>query len=269
MTLSYRTWLSHPWLKSAAGIGFIVATLLGIITMQRSRLANPSQWVSDPVLAEQQERVRLQLLKQVPSFGFDNLLADWTFLNYLQYYGDEEARSQTGYALAPDYFDAITQRDPRFVDIYLFLSGTLSYQLGKPEQAVALIDRGIASLSPQVNPDAFQLWRLKGLDQLLLLGDTTGSAQSHDMAAQWTEGTPNASLAPTFRRTADFLRRDPNSKLLRLEAWGSVFAGAIAANDRSTQTRAQKEIQALGGNISVENGRIKLVAPPPEPNPKK
>ena len=40
------------------------------------------------------------MLKNLPSFGFDNLIADWTFLKFLQYFGDDEARDVTGYDLA-------------------------------------------------------------------------------------------------------------------------------------------------------------------------
>ena len=30
------------------------------------------------------EKVRLNLLQKIPVFGFENLLADWVFLNFLQ-----------------------------------------------------------------------------------------------------------------------------------------------------------------------------------------
>src|SRR5690349_1754508 len=60
------------------------------------------------------EKIRLNLLQQAPTFGFDNVLADWVFLNFLQYFGDDPARLQTGYALSPEYFKVIIARDPRF-----------------------------------------------------------------------------------------------------------------------------------------------------------
>jgi hypothetical protein len=33
------------------------------------------------------EEVRLQLWRRMPSFGFDNLLANWVFLQFAQYFG--------------------------------------------------------------------------------------------------------------------------------------------------------------------------------------
>ncbi len=226
--------------------------------MQQVQLKRPSLWITDPKQAEQQESVRLQMLKQFPTFGFDNLIADWTFLNFLQYYGDTPVREKTGYSLSPEYFDIITRRDPRFVDTYLFLSGTVSYQLAKPELAIQMMDRGIAALSPQIHPKAFQVWRFKGLDQLLLLGDVPGSIKSHEMAAEWTKGTPDVGLEPIYRQIADFLRKDPNSVPVRLESWATIYAQATQVKDKQTQARAQQEIEKLGWQLEVVDGQLRL-----------
>jgi hypothetical protein len=233
--------------------------LVGVVLMQQVQLKRPSLWISDPQQAEQQESIRLQMLKQSPTFGFDNLIGDWAFLNFLQYYGDTPAREKTGYSLSPDYFDIITRRDPRFVDIYLFLSGTVSYQLGKPEQAIQLMDRGTAALSPQIHPKAFQVWRFKGLDQLLLLGDAPGSIKSHEMAAEWTKGTPDADLEPVFRQVAAFLHKDPNSIPVRLQSWATIYGQAAQAKDKQTQARAQQEIAKLGWELQIVDGQLKLM----------
>lgn len=229
--------------------------LVGIVFMQRSRLNKPSLWVSDPKQAEKQEAVRLDVLQRSPTFGFDNLLADWTFLNFLQYYGDTPVREKTGYSLSPKYFDIITHLDPRFVDIYLFLSGTISYQLGEPELAIKYMDRGTSALSPQVNPKAYQVWRFKGLDQLLLLGDIAGSIKSHEMAAQWAKGTPDEALAPLFQQIADFLRKDPNSIPVRLQSWVTIYGQALQVKDKQTQERAKQEIRKLGYELEIKDGQ--------------
>lgn len=70
----------------------------------------------------QTEKLRLNLLQKMPSFGYANLIADWIYLNFLQYFGDDEARAQTGYSLSPEYFEVILARDPRFLQAYLGLS---------------------------------------------------------------------------------------------------------------------------------------------------
>ncbi|MBW4693669.1 MAG: hypothetical protein KME27_18140 [Lyngbya sp. HA4199-MV5] len=249
------------WLRHLLGSVIAIASLAGVVLIQRSQLTRPSLWSSNPTQAEQQEAVKLRLLNQLPTFGFNNLVADWTFLNFLQYYGDNEVRAKTGYALSPQYFDIITRLDPRFVDIYLFLSGSISYQLGEPQVAVQLMDRGTAALSPQITPKAFQVWRFKGLDQLLLLGDIPGSIRSHEMAAKWVQGTPYQALTPLFEQTAAFLRRDPNSVPVRFQAWTSIYYQAAAVNDKTTQTRAEQEILALGGQMSLKDGQVVFALP--------
>jgi hypothetical protein len=238
-------------------------SLAGVILMQQARLSYPSLWVSDAKQAEQQEALRLEVLNKSPTFGFDNLLADWVFLNFLQYYGDTPVREQTGYTLSPQYFDLITQLDPRFVDIYLFLSGTLSYQLGNPELAIQYMNRGTEALSPQMHPTAYQVWRFKGLDQLLLLGDIPGSIHSHEMAAKWAQKSPDAYLAPVFQEVVDFLRKDPNSVPVRLKSWASIYAQATQVKDKQTQERAKQEVEKLGYQLQLKDGQMYLVPKKP------
>lgn len=247
---------NQGWISTLVAGAIAVATLTGIVWMQRSQLNRPSQWLENPQQAEQQEALRLNLVKQVPSFGFDNVIADWTFLNFLQYFGDTPAREKTGFSLSPKYFDVITRLDPRFVETYMFLSGSISYQLGEPELAISLMKRGTESLSPQINPRAFQVWRFMSLDQLLLLGDVPGAIHSLQMAAKWVEGTPYAEYGPLFNQTAAFLKKDPNSKPIRIASWATIYQQAVAIGDKRTQERAKQQIAALGGSISVKDGKL-------------
>jgi hypothetical protein len=249
--------------RFVVGGAIAAISLAGVILMQQARLSYPSLWVSDAKQAEQQEALRLEVLNKSPTFGFDNLLADWVFLNFLQYYGDTPVREQTGYTLSPQYFDLITQLDPRFVDIYLFLSGTLSYQLGNPELAIQYMNRGTEALSPQMHPTAYQVWRFKGLDQLLLLGDIPGSIHSHEMAAKWAQKSPDAYLAPVFQEVVDFLRKDPNSVPVRLKSWASIYAQATQVKDKQTQERAKQEVEKLGYQLQLKDGQMYLVPKKP------
>ncbi len=253
------------WISSVVIGTIAVAALAGVVWMQRSQLDRPSQWLENPQQADRQESLRLNLIKQSPSFGFDNVIADWTFLNFLQYFGDTPAREKTGFSLSPDYFDIITHLDPRFVEAYMFLSGSISYQLGKPELAIKLMQRGTEALSPKANPKAFQVWRFMNLDQLLLLGDVPGAIHSLEMAAKWTQGTPYADYSSLFQQTAAFLRKDPNSKPVRIASWATIYQQAVAIGDKQTQERARQQIEALGGKITVKNGQLVIENPPPEP----
>jgi len=135
---------SRKWLSLLVNGVIGLAALAGVVTMQSSGelggMSSVGVQGQKPLSAmsaasfkqaAQQEALQLKMLKTIPSFGFDNLIADWTFIKFLQYFGDDEARNVTGYNLSQDYFDIVTQRDPRWADIYLFLSTAISFYQGK------------------------------------------------------------------------------------------------------------------------------------------
>jgi hypothetical protein len=254
------------WSRVVQGAIALVA-IAGIITMQKGQLQRPSLNQETPQQAERRESLRLGVVKRLPNLGFNNMAANWAFLNFLQYYGDDAARQQTGYTLLPQYFDVITQRDPRFVDIYLFLTGSLSYQLGQPQLSAAYIKRGTDALSPPMHPRAFTLWRFLGLDQLLLTGDIPGAIHSHQMAAAWAADSSDPEVqkvAQGLGLTAKFLATDAEHRGVRFQAWSTIFAQAAALNDVKTQERAKQEILTLGGvQQEDQEGRIFFTLPPP------
>ena len=271
---------SRNWLSLLVN-GFIgLAALAGVVTMQSSRqlggmspVGVPGQKPLSAMSAAsfkqaaqqeaQQEALRLKMLKTIPSFGFDNLIADWTFLKFLQYFGDDEARDVTGYNLSQDYFDIVTQRDPRWADIYLFLSTAISFYQGKPETAVNLMERGTRalSLSPQIHSQSWIVWRTKGLDEFLLLGDIPESIRSHEMAADWVQGSPEGpELAPIFRATAEYLRRDPDSVSVRFIAWNTVYS---QTTDKLVRQRAKQALVKLGAQVQKDkDGNESFILPP-------
>jgi len=271
---------SRKWLSLLVNGVIGLAALAGVVTMQSSGQLGGMSPVGvqgqKPLSAKsaasfkqaaqqeaQQEALRLRMLKTIPSFGFDNLIADWTFLKFLQYFGDDEAREVTGYNLSQDYFDIVTQRDPRWADIYLFLSTAISFYQGKPETAVNLMERGTRALavSPQIHSQSWIVWRTKGLDELLLLGDIPESIRSHEMAADWVQGSPEGpQLAPIFRATAEYLRRDPDSVPVRFTAWNTVYA---QTTDKLVRQRAKQALVKLGAQVQKDkNGNESFILPP-------
>ena len=271
---------SRKWLSLLVNGVIGLAALAGVVAMQSSEQLGgmsavgvqeqkPLSGMSAASFKQaaqqeaQQEALRLKMLKTIPSFGFDNLIADWTFLKFLQYFGDDEARDVTGYNLSQDYFDIVTQRDPRWADIYLFLSTAISFYQGKPETAVNLMERGTRALavSPQIHSQSWIVWRTKGLDELLLLGDIPESIRSHEMAADWVQGSPEGpKLAPIFRATAEYLRRDPDSVPVRFIAWSTVYA---QTTDKLVRQRAKQALVKLGAQVQKDkDGNESFILPP-------
>lgn len=207
------------------------------------------------------ERLRLNLLKKIPAFGFDNLLADWVFIGFLIYFGDNEVRAVTDYRLSPEYFEVIIDRDPKFLDAYLFLSASSSLYAGMPERSVAMMSKGLESLSPQIPPRSYYIWRYKGIDELLFLGDAHSASKSFEKTAEWAStysDLESQQVAVRSTQTAEFLALNPNSKLAQVSAWSMVLENAV---DERTRNLAISRIEKLGGNVIVtpEGGlRIQL-----------
>ncbi|MFM2430580.1 MAG: hypothetical protein RLZZ511_1793 [Cyanobacteriota bacterium] len=259
-------------LRVVAASLLAIGALTGLVLMQQQRLVHQRATALLPQQQDQQETIYMKSLRRLPTqgFGFNNLIADGVFLRFLQYIGDTEVRSVAGYGAAPDYFELITQRDPRFVETYVFGVGTLSYDLGMPEESIRLLDRGIAAIDPKKSPDAASLWALKALDQLLLIGDSAGAAQSYAMAAEWSKQSPDPGWweeAKNFQRTSAFLQSDPNSGVVRFWAWSSVFAQAQLTKNLKTQERARQELLAMGAIEGKSPEGEVVFMPPPAPKP--
>ena len=273
--MSTSSLLTHRFIRLASGVmkGAIAAlAIAGIIQLQQPQLSQLSARTIASAEDQRQEALRLSLLSRSPSFGFDNLLANWAFLNLIQYDGDTATREAVGYALAPQYFDLITRLDPRFIDSYMFLSGILSYQMGKPEEAIALMDRGTSTLTPKDHPRAFLVWRLKGLDQLLMANDLQGAQFSYDQAGDWALASSDPSsreVGPIFKQTAEFIRTDPNNRTMLLWSWSSIYDQAVVTRDEKTKERAKEKLLGIGAiERKDEKGNIFFTLPPEPKEPK-
>ena len=132
--------------------------------------------------------LRINWQKQSSHFGFDNLQADLSYLNFVQYFGDKQARETIGYKLVPDYFATISSIDPRFTQAHLRLAIANTMYAGNPEQTITLMEQILESVDPKSEQAAF-LWTSKGLDELLFMGDKQAAIQSYDMAANWANLT--------------------------------------------------------------------------------
>jgi len=242
----------------------LVLLAIGITSLQNTRLQSVLNPSGDnlSVRAETQERKergRLALLETMPDFGFRNLIADWTFLSFLQYFGNKELRQETGYRLSGDYFDVIVKRDPYYYLPYVFLSSSVSIFAAQPERAIALQEQGLKSMTPEVPPRSYFVWRHKGIDEILFLGDTEAAQRSHQMASNWAAQSsyPGSDEdSKTLQQTADFLAQDPENVRIRINAWAQVLS---SAPDDETRSVAVENIRELGGDVvKTEAGNYQI-----------
>lgn len=247
-------------------VGCILGAFTVVVYLQTPQLASLKQRKSlDQAVLRQQEaqaKAQLSIAKTLPTFGFDNLVADWHFIDFIQYFGDTEVRAKAGYGASMEYFEAILDRDPRFLYGYFYLSSTGSLYAGQPERSVAIMNRGLKSLSPKVPDRGYYIWRLKAVDELLFLGKVPDARNSMLTAANWarqSSTTEGQNVARLSQNTAAYLARNPNSKQAQFDAWNMVLGAAV---DDFVIKRAIAGIGATGGKVTISpSGEFKVEAP--------
>jgi len=251
-----------PQIGKTLGLAALLLAGMGaIVQLQQPKLKSLRH--SDPngrdyQREELREEVRVNLLKNIPAFGFENLLANWAMLQFIQYYGDGEAREVTGYRLSPNYLEAIVNNDPRFSRAYLIISPASSINAGRPDLTIGAMNRGLKHLGPDI-PDAYYVWLYKGIDELLFLGDIPEAKKSYTMAGDWAAQAGNDFIASTTKDTVKFLDSNPDSRTAQVGAWFLIY---VNVPDAETKAFAKENIERLGGKLVFgENGLVKAVPP--------
>jgi hypothetical protein len=196
------------------------------------------------------------------------LIANFAFLQFLQYFGDDISRNefQTGYSLSPLYFANIIDRDPRFLSSYIYMSASVSMFAGVPSKAIDIYSKGLKSLDPDRQPNAYTIWRYKATDQLLFLGDAKGARESYLKASEWAD---KASLsdeelvethkisADLSRQSAQWLKEARDLTKAQIGAWSLVLQNAT---DKKTVQIIAQELDKLNLKIEIKNGAQTIVA---------
>ena len=246
-------------------IGGIQSSTLDQLSSQQNTSIQSDDFFTKPksrrnvsTLTEQKNN-RMKVVSEVPSLGFRNVLANYAFIEFLQYFGDEEARRETGYHNSAEYLSTAIHHDPYFKEFYIFLSGSSTLYAGMPKETVEIISEGLARFGENRPADSYYIWRYKGTDELLFLNDGKSAQTSFEMAADWalkTSGEEARMIARISQQTASFLSENPNSQLAQISAWGNVLTTAI---DAQTRNRAIKQIRELGGDVILtENGQARI-----------
>jgi hypothetical protein len=257
-----------PPIKLVTFATLMSVLVVGIATMQSSKLKSlrAVDKSLDPLALQKENRSRanqLDLMKKIPKFGFNNLAANTTFIDFLSYFGSIEARNVNGYGLGFDYFDVVLKEDPRFFLAYYYLSGVGASYLASPDKTVKIMNEGFKSIKPNSPKYSYYLWRLKGTNELLFLGESQMAKVSMEKAADWARQAGDEEgqrVARISSSTAKFLAKNPGSKQARFGAWASILDSAI---DNSARYLAITKIRELGGKVEQDaQGKIKKITPP-------
>jgi hypothetical protein len=235
-------------------LGAVVYSQIQYLALSRASISSNNVAEDDKLTTE------LLVQGKFPAVGFDNLIADWLFLGFIQYFGDEEARLKTGYGVVPDYFDAISTRDPRFLDAFLMLSTANSIYAGQPQKTVEFLDKALRFINPGISPKAQYLWYYKGIDEMLFLSNLKSAKHSFEMASQWAKETGEETTAQRAQEIINFLNTNPDTNQAKIAGWSLVLNNAT---DPKTQQYALGQLKQLGVRIRVNpNGQIMIESPP-------
>jgi len=220
--------LNLSLLKTLGLVAVIGGLIMAIVEMQQEKVKT----LTKEKLLERNysqesrlENAQVQLLKNMPAFGFDNMLANWSMLQFIQYYGDGDARKETGYGLSPDFMEIVTKNDPKFVRAYLMMSVPSSVNAGKPERTVEIMNKGLSKLTPDVT-DAYFIWLY---------------------------------IEKSARGTVKFLETNPDSRAPRVGAWMLVW---LNSQNEETRKLAKENIEKLGGKLLVFGDNQVMAIPP-------
>jgi hypothetical protein len=248
-------------------ISFIGLCMSGVALLQFPRLQEIIKRNENASTADLQkdldvEKIRLDLLQKIPAFGFDNMVANWAYLGFCQFFGDDEARDKTGYRLSPDFFEVVLKHDPKFITAYQSLSVSTSMFAAMPEKSIELTEKGLKNLSPYVPEKSYYIWRYKAIDELLFLGNYNAAKKSFATAADWaSKYTDDESkrVRDMSEKTASFLEKNPNSKYAQIATWSLVLNNKV---DNKTRQRAIQALETLGARIEQTPQGNKIIMPP-------
>jgi tetratricopeptide (TPR) repeat protein len=187
-------------------------------------------------IAQQQELLLRsgKLLKRM-SLGYDSLLADIYWTRTVQYNGGVIARGVNDFGLLAPLLDVTTDLDPRLDVAYrygaIFLSEKVPAGAGRPDEAIALVRKGIAA-----NPRNWRLYYDLGFVYYWYLRDYQQAAQTF-----W-EGSKVPGAMPWMSAMAAHIAGSGGSRETSRFMWGQIYE---SSQDITIRANALAHLQAL------------------------
>ena len=232
--------------QHALRFGAVLALLLVLATVVQ--VARDRAFAAGPV-GGQVLYVRSGSLMQRAALSYDALLADIYWIRALQYYGRERLKpdDERRFDLLYPLLEITTTLDPLFSVGYrfgaIFLAEPHPGGAGRPDQAIALLERGIAA-----HPEQWNYYHDVGFIYYWNLHD-------YKAAAQWFKRGGDLPGAPWWLRTysAVMLTRGGDRQASR-EMWAQI--GQNTENDwlRSTAQLRLLQLDTLDQIDAIERG---------------
>ena len=243
-------------LKQITSLITLLIAAIAVILLQKNHYEKVTTQKTKPEYLQQEKEslIALNLRTISPTFGFDNLVADSIYLEFIQYFGDKQGRKATGYSLVPNYFAAIAERDPQFTEAYLTLSTANSMYAGKADETIKLMDRVLKSnTNPARNP--YSIWILKAIDESIFLGDVKAAKYSYEKAAELAlqhDSERASKIAASSQKKVQFLATQPNTIKTQITAWKSVLPHVVKEEEKQV---IRDRINALEAQLNHNNSK--------------
>jgi hypothetical protein len=169
------------------------------------------------------------------SLGFDQLVADCLWLQFIQYIGGKENSLKVRPDVAALMLDDITALDPHFSQAYFFIATVVGGDLHEPAVADKLIQRGIAA-----NPDNWYIPFMAGVNKYLFSHDEVGAAKYYKVASKFPS-------APSWLAgQAQILAAQIPSTIKSIRLWQNIFD---SSSEFAVRQRARFELCALWAHV--------------------
>ena len=126
---------------------------------------------------------------RILSLGHDGLLGDIYWTRAVQYYGSRLRDRKTDFSLLKPLLDITVALDPQLLIAYyfggFFLSSPAPHGAGRPDQAIELLQSGIAA-----NPDVWRLWHHLGFTYYWELRDYENAAAAYFEGSKHPDARP-------------------------------------------------------------------------------
>ena len=163
------------------------------------------------------------------SFGYQNFIADILWFNTINYFG-KHYKTDHDYRWLGHMCNLVTSLDPGALHVYKFGATMLTWEVGEPEQSVALLDKAI-----EAHPGDWHLYFLRGFTYLHFLGRQADAVRDFKVAST----LPDAPVLLT--RISAKLSLDPNNPQNTIKFLRQMIEQAKDANARKALEERLRE----------------------------
>ncbi len=218
------------------GLLFCLAACIGgVLALQWPRLVAPPGRIDPVIVLPRPEAV------QYLTFGYRNLLADWYWLDFVQYFGDIDTRRRTGYARSAEYLQLVTALNPAFLFAYAQANFAVAEMMAQPKLAIAILEAGAVRNPGRPDalgmPGTWYLYRLAGSVAFRHFGDYGRAARFYALAAS----QPAAPAVMKDNAAAFYQAANDSERAIRL--WREFYYEAPLPELRA---EALRHLKALG-----------------------